>query len=191
MSMIKVFEYKNGKIKIMWNEQPLLKDYEYDWYKKLINIKTSEFLSSFLLGVEIKINAGGRICYGMLAAKVYPISKRDCVEIELAFTHKNSVKYDNSCLMNDTYVYKGLPEEYTEQIINQICSTILEKEYYPQCKIMIEDSANCEVGSSPMIFGMIANIIVNLIYTGSEDKIYNMDIETFTKQYMKDTKLKY
>ncbi len=191
MGMVKIFEYKNGKIKITWNEQLLVKDYKYDWHKRLINIKTFEFSSSFSLGVEIKINMGGRICYGMLAAKVYPLKKQDCVEIELAFTHKNSVKYDASCLVNDAYVYKGLPEEYTEQIINQICSTILEKEFYPQCKITIEDSANCEVGSSPMIFGMIADIIVNLIYTSSEYEIYNMDIETFSEQYIKNTKLKY
>ncbi len=185
IGMVKIFKYKNGKVKIMWNEQPLLKDYKYNWRKKLINIKTYEFLSTFLLGVEIKIHTGGKICYGMLAAKIYPLRKQDCVEIELAFTHKNSVKYEASGLIDDTHVYKGLPEEYTERMINQICSTILEKEKYPQCKIVIEDSANCEIGSSPMFFGMIADIIVNLIYTSSEDEIYNMNIETFTNQYMK------
>ena len=42
-----------------------------------------------------------------------------------------------------------------------------------------------------MIFGMIADIIVNLIYTSSEYEIYNMDIETFSEQYIKNTKLKY
>ena len=43
IGMVKIFKYKNGKVKIMWNEQPLLKDYKYNWRKKLINIKTYEF----------------------------------------------------------------------------------------------------------------------------------------------------
>lgn len=73
----------------------------------------------------------------------------------MAFTSKNTTKYEDSCLINDTYVYKGLPEEYAEQVIASINSAILKRGRYPQCNIIIEDAANCEIGSSPMIFGNI------------------------------------
>ncbi len=183
--MVKIFKYPNGQIKIMWNEQPFMKNTKYHWCQNCITIKTYEFLSPFSLGIEMQKHTGGRICYGMLCANVQPFHKQNCVKIKLAYTDKNSIKYEYSSLFNDTYVYQGLPKEYTQYIMNQICSTISEKEYYAQCKIIIEDSANCEVGSSPMFFGIIANIMVNIIASNSIHKIFDMDIETFTKQYVK------
>lgn len=189
--MNRFFKYKNGEIKIMWNVKSTLKDYEYDWRRRQIKIKTHPFLSSFLLGVELKIHKGGRICYGMLMAQVQPCDEQDCVNISLAYTHKNTIKYEFSCLANDSYVYKGLPEEYVEYIINSFNSSILKKESFPQCSISIEESANCEVGSSPMLFGIISNIIINIIYTSSEDEILNMSIENFTEKYVKNIGLQY
>ena len=38
--MVKLFKYKNGEIKIMWNAKPMLKDYEYSWYSNQIETKT-------------------------------------------------------------------------------------------------------------------------------------------------------
>lgn len=189
--MVKLFKYKNGEIKVMWNAEPMLKDYEYSWYSNPIEIKTYQFSASFSLGVELKIHMGGRICYGMLMAQVKPYDKQNCVDLCLAYTHKNTVKYEESCLCNDRYVYKGLPEEYVEEVINRITLSILEKESYPQCSIILEESANCEVGSSPRIFGIIADIIINIICAGAEDEILDMNIEAFTRQYVKNISLQY
>lgn len=122
----------------------------------------------------------------MLAAQVQPHNEQDCVKVSIAFTHENIVRFEKSCLTDPSYVYKGLPEEYVDRVIDHICSVILEKESYPQCHIIIENAANCEVGSSPVFFGMIAEIIANIICTGSEAEIQNMDIETFNIQYVKN-----
>lgn len=184
--MIRLFQYKNGEIKITWNLQPIQRDYKYEWRRKQITLNTYQFLSSAILEVELKIHKGGRICYGMLAAQVDPHEEQDCVELSVAYTRENTIKYTGSCLVDDTYVYKGLPEEYVEKVINSISSTILQKETYPQCSICIENAANCEVGSSPMIFGIIADIMTNIICTSSEDEMRNTDIETFTTQYARN-----
>ena len=127
----------------------------------------------------------------MLAAQVEPNSKVDCVNLSLAFTQENTIKFEDACVIDNTYVYKGLPEEYTSEIINKTYSLISQKESYPQCNIIFEDSANCEVGSSPMIFGIIAEIIINIIFSGSVDEILNLDIKTFTKLYVKNINLQY
>lgn len=189
--MFRLFKYKNGEIKITWNEKPMLKDYEYEWRRSQIRIKTSQISTSFSLGLELKIHTGGRICYGMLAAQIKPHDEHDCVNVSLAFTSENTSRYGESCLMADTYVYKGLPEEYVEQVTQSIGSAILKKDRYPQCNIVIGDAANCEVGSSPMIFGIMADIMIDLICTGSEDEFVNMDIETFTGKYVKNIHLQY
>lgn len=182
--MVKLFEYKNGQIKVLWNEQPMIKDYEYSWHKEEISTKTYKVLKEFFIGLEAKINRGGRICYGMLAAKVQPYDKKDIVKISVATTHKNTIHYEKSILFDDAYVYKGLPEEYIEQMNSSIVKIISEKERYPQCAISFEDAINCEVGSSSILFGIIAGIIVDLICTSTEDDMLNMSIEDFTKQYI-------
>lgn len=125
------------------------------------------------------------MCYGMLAAKVQPHDDKDIVKVAIAVTHENLIHYEGSLLLNDTYVYEGLPEEYINQIKSSIIKTVLDKEKYPQCIISFENAANCEVGSSPMLFGMIAELIVDLICTSSKEDVLNMNIEDFTKQYIK------
>lgn len=189
--MIRNFKYKNGKIKLMWNERLMLKNYECDWHRKQIKTNTFQISSSFLLGVELMVHRGGRICYGMLTAQVQPNNEQDCVKISIGYTHKNTIKFIDSFLTCDDNVYKGLPEEYAEQVLSSIVSTISEKDRYPQCNLIFEDSANCEVGSSPMLFGLIAEIITNIIYTSSPSKILDMDIELFTNQYVKNIGLRY
>lgn len=182
--MIKTFKYKNGEVKVIWNEEPMVRNYKYDCSYQVIDKATYRISNSFLVGIELKINRGGRIIYGLLAAKVYPHDEKNLVKISVEFTKENTIRYEKSNLYNDKFVYKGLPKEFVEQVEKSIFETILKKESYPQCDIEFKYAANCEVGSSSMIFGIIAELIVNLINTTTEDKVLNMDIENFTKKYM-------
>lgn len=183
--MNRLFKYKNGEIKVFWDETPMHKNYEESLLVKELRKKTKKVEDSFMVGVELKINRGGRICYGMLMARMQPIEKQDTVNLSIAYTHKNTVRYENSFLINDKYVYKGLPEEYISQVFECISSVIDEKEEYPQCNIFFDYAANCEVGSSPMVFGLIAEMIVNIVYESSYDELANITIADFTKKYVK------
>lgn len=183
--MTRLFSYKNGKVKIIWNEQPMFNDYDPEWVTSKIEKKTTPFLDTFMLGVELMVHTGPRICYGMLGAQVQPCAERDIVGISIAYTHGNTAKYENSLLLNDNYVYKGLPQEYAEEVINSVLGTISEKESYPQCDVSFAYAANCEVGSSPMFFAITAEILTNLICTCTEEKILNMTVEEFTGQYIR------
>ncbi|MCI9560684.1 MAG: hypothetical protein HFG52_16065 [Lachnospiraceae bacterium] len=189
--MIKIFDYQNGEIKIMYNESPIIKDYKYDWKKHQVEIITFPISLNYQLGVELKISKGGRICYGMLGVQVEPNEEINCVKIDIAFTQGNSIRYYDSCLYNDNKVYKGLPEEYVEPVIQKAISEILKKDKYPQYKVIFEYAANCEVGSSPMIYELITEIIINMISKNTCEKIIDMDIEAFTEQFAKNTNLHY
>lgn len=188
--MRKIFKYRNGKIRIFKDENPLIKDYEYEWKKRQIKVKTVEMPFPFRLGIELAVHVGGRICYGILTAQVNAHNKRDCVNLLLAYTQKNTVRYTGTGLIDDSHVYKGLPEEYTAEILDRSASAISQKEVFPQCSICFEDSANCEVGSSPMFFGAIAEMIINIIGTGSVDEIFSLDAETFSRCYAKGLNLR-
>lgn len=189
--MIKIFNYKNGEIKVMYNESPMAMDYSYSWKKHQVEIITFPVSLNYWLGIEIKINKGGRICYGMLVAQVQPNEDTNCVKIDIAFTQKNNIRYYDSCLYDDTSVYKGLPKEYVDSVIQSVTSEILKKDYYPGYKIVFEYAANCEVGSSPMIYQIISEIIINMIYENACEKILDMDVETFTKEFAKNASLHY
>ncbi len=189
--MIKTFDYQNGEIKITYNESPVVKDYKYDWKKHRIEVMTFPVSLSYWLSVELKIQKGSRICYGMLGVQVQPNEEINSVKIDVAFTKGNSIRYYDSCLFNDSRVYKGLPEEYVESVIRKVTSEILKKGKYPQCKVIFEYAANCEVGSSPMIYELISEIIINIIFENAYEKIMDMDIQSFTNQFAKNVNLHY
>lgn len=189
--MIKTFDYRNGEIKITYNESPAVKDYKYDWKKYQIGITTFPVLLNYRLGVELEIRKGGRICYGMLGVQVQPEKEINRVKIDVAFTKGNSIRYYDSCLFNGSRVYKGLPEEYLESVIRKVTSEILKRDKFPQYKVLFEYAANCEVGSSPMIYGMISEIIINIISENACEKIMDMDIQSFTNQFAENVNLHY
>lgn len=182
--MEKLFEFKNGKVKVTYNEQLMTKEYEEQCLSKIIPHKTKTFSESFSLGVELMIHVGPRICYGMLVAQVMPYDEQDFIKVLISFTRENTIRYRDSILLNDEYVYEGLPEEYVEQVSDSIYQAIGEKEAYPQCHIYFGHSANCEVGSSPMFFSIIAEMIINILYDNSMEDIFSMDKEEFKEKYM-------
>ena len=81
--MIKTFDYRNGEIKITYNESPAVKDYKYDWKRYQIGITTFPVSLNYRLGVELEIRKGGRICYGMLGVQVQPEKEINRVKIVL------------------------------------------------------------------------------------------------------------
>jgi len=189
--MKKTFEYKSGKIKVIWNETPMEKEYEEEWITQEIRKTTKKVLNPFSVGVELMVHTGPRMCYGMLMAYVTPSDEQDCIKVSIAYTKKNTIKYPNSLLSDDRYVYKGLPEEYVEDIRNTVSEVLNEKADYLQCDIAFGEAANCEAGSSPMFFRIITKMILELIDKNEIDAISSMSIADFTAAYVKDINLRY
>ena len=189
--MERVFEYKNGEIKVIWNELLIENNYKKEWIQKEIRKTTKSFCDSFSVGLELKVHKGGRMCYGMLMACVKPNDEQDCIKVSIAFSQRNSIKYSKSLLSNDEYVYEGLPKEYVESVCSSVYRVIDEKDDYPQCDIAFAYAANCEVGSSPMIFSIITKMLLELIYCNAFDEISSMSIENFTQKYVRDITFRY
>lgn len=182
--MEKIFIYKNGKVKLIYNEHFAEKDYSEEYITGFINHETRIMENSFSIGIELMVHKGGRICYGMLAAQVRPNIEANSVKMSVAVTPQNTVKYSESILLNDEYVYRGLPKEYVAHIINCIKQSVCEKEVYPQYEVLFNYAANCEVGSSPRFFGYIAEIIMDILYSDSMEKVFGMDAVEFADLYL-------
>lgn len=183
--MVKKYVYQNGEIKVILDEQPMIMDYSCEWYQEQIHVKTFFAASSFLLGVELKVHRGGRVCYGMLAVHSAPNEEQDCVNISIAFTPNNTIKYSESILTNSRYVFKGLPKEFLERTIGGIRFAISEKKNFPQCNLTFKYAANCEIGSSPMLFGILAETIMDTIYSSCSPKASCVDVALLVEQIVK------
>lgn len=166
------------------------KEYEEEWTAQEIRKTTKKVLNPFSVGVELVVHTGPRMCYGMLMAYVTPSDEQDCIKVSIAYTKENTIKHPNSLLSDDRYVYKGLPEEYVEDIYNTISEVLNEKDYYLQCDIAFGDAANSEAGSSSMFFRIITKMILELINKNELDAISTMSIEDFTEKYVTDIHLR-
>ena len=93
--MKKIFEYKNGKIQVTYNEQLMSKDYEDECCSKKIEHKTKVISKSFTVGVEMMIHKGGRICYGMLVAQVLPYNETNAVKVSMHIPVKTRLDTKN------------------------------------------------------------------------------------------------
>ena len=201
--MRRVFGYQNGKIILTWDELFSKNAHQKSRYAAAgvsqnmdssgidgihqieYNIikKTTKMTAAFEIGVELEAHTGGRICYGLLAAKVSPHDERDTVKTTVVFTNENTIRYGDSCLLNDFYVYKGLPEEYVTQVRKGLAAAVEEEDDYPQCEILVDSAANCEVGSSPALFGIIAKMLAKLIHVDSMEEVIDMKPEVFAAKF--------
>ena len=63
-----------------------------------------------------------------------PENEKMGVYAAVNYIKKNRVKYKESLLLDDRYVYQGLPEEYLDEVVKRIPLAISKKENYPQAK---------------------------------------------------------
>ena len=161
--MKKNYEYKNVQVKLIIDEEPMVNDYTFERLNGFVERKCDKIIVPQLIGLEVSLSKGGRICYGLLACKLIPNDKQDIVGFEISYIAQNTIKYTDSILFNDNYVYKGLPKEYLKHVEAGIMEGIKEAKFFPNCNLHFDYAANCEVGSSPLFFEMISETLIELI----------------------------
>ena len=182
--MKRLFELKNGKIKVFFNEDPIEKDYIDYEVNKVLNTKTYLIEDAFSIGVEYALHTGPRILYGFMMVYVEPNDVNNTVNVSVSYTKDNVIHYEKSLLIyNSDYVYKGLPEEYLKDVQKTIENKIICSEYFPQCNLRFASSANCEVGSCSNFFVKITEIIIELICKCSMEEIADVLNERFFEKF--------
>lgn len=187
--MERVFEYVNGQIKLMYNEVPSSKDYETYAVTDVIQRDTCQIEQSFSIGIEYKCHVGGRMLYGLLLADVAPCQIKNTVNVIILYTKGNSIHFDGSLLLNDAHVYKGLPKEYLEGVRQSVLESVRCRQSFPQCDLVFCSSANCEIGSSPALFGKIAKVIVKMVHRNSFAELQQISTDDFTEKYCAELRM--
>ncbi len=183
--MEKVFEFRNGKVRVTYNEPGKIQGFEEKYVSASVQRNTRKCTSVYSVGVEAMAHTGGRMCYGKLSVSVRPQKEADKINITIAVTEENTIKFRNSLLLDDSYVYCGLPEEYVELMLDCVANAIEAVETFPQCTLFFEEAANCEAGSSSMYFGGIAELLVRMIEKENAADIFFMSEKEFAEHFFK------
>lgn len=134
--------------------------------------------------LEIMRHVGGRILYGKLGVLIEPTKEKD-IQIEIPYTYKNSVPYEESILLDKKYCYNGITVEYVEGIKEAIQDYICNSTVFPKCKITIVSAANCEAGSCLAFYKLIIDILLDIYCNKRIPDIEKSDDKKFM-EYIKE-----
>lgn len=181
--MIKVFDGKNGIIKLFIDEFPFEKSYEELCIHKSFPCNTNYSLKDYIIGIEAMRHTGGRMLYGLLCAKVHS-NNENGFNVRIMYTKENSEVFETAVLSNKTYVYKGLPEEYLDGVIEGINNALQARISVPGIDVDIVAAANDEAGSCHAYYGNLASLLVRIIMEESINDLVNMEYEEFARRYI-------
>lgn len=182
--MVKLFERKNGKIKIYYNQEPYEKKHiELNDYKE-IGCNTISFSDSYFLGIEVMTHKV-RMLYGMVGVSVRPAKEKNVVNIEVKYTTENMYEFENNLMHYKNDVYIGILQEYVEGIYDGIGRALAERNEFPNVDICFSYSANSLVGSSSMHFSYLAELLINMIGDEVVNVIDEMEFTSFCDKYQK------
>lgn len=114
--------------------------------------------------LEIMIPVGPRVCYGLLGAEFIPNnSGKLSVEVRVS-TENESIFHSSIAAQFDT-VKIGLPEEYSQSVIDGIVNSLNNQmiQTLGSGIIKIEQAAHGEMSSSKKMFRNIAATIIHLL----------------------------
>jgi hypothetical protein len=172
---------KNVDLKYWINELPILEKIESKTKKTQIpareNIRKKCFWTKVALEVYLHKNAGN---YALLGLEYEP-NESGFLNIDIQYVVDNEKHYDSDLTKFNNYKYLGLPEECTDMILE----TIKSNKSFSSGTLKIPIAANCEVGSSPLVFSKVTSLLLELICNQNEDN--NIDLlmeELYTKYFL-------
>lgn len=187
--MKKTLNFKNGVIKLVYNEEINLKTGKETYVKKKIERKTKGISKESMLSVEAMAHRGGRMCYGMFFVQIRPLEEANVVYVTVAVNEENALPYEDAILADTEQVYCGFPKEYLELTLESIINSVNEQEMFPQGEIAFECAANGEVSSSAMFFSYLAELIIGMIAHGKPEEMLYMEQEMFVETYLKGKRI--
>ena len=159
--MIERIELKNASIKYWIEELPFLPEYPYEVDTSFFNVGNEETdckTIKFAIELYLHKNSGN---YGLLGFEYTPNSG-GCLELIIHYVKENSVQYESQLTQYNDYKYCGLPEENIKIIKDTFAKFLSQKEGFSGGMFKINVSANCEVGSSPLLYSIILEMLLKI-----------------------------
>lgn len=169
----------NADMKYWINEFPILEKIESETKKIQIpmrkSIQKKYFLAKVALEVYLHKNSGN---YALLGLEYEP-DESGILSIEIQYVVDNKIHYESSLTKFNNYKYLGLPEE----CIDIIFETIKSNKNISSGTFKIPIAANCEVGSSPLVFSKVINFLLEFICNQNENTNFDLLMEKLYIKY--------
>lgn len=174
MKLIELENSKKARISFEEISELVLPDYKVSEKFLTAGINALNGERSFVLELVLPANNS---YYVALGGKYVPMTGCKNLHLEVRFAEGNVENYSNTSAYNKKTVFKGLPKEYVETVL--ITATdYLQVNEISGGKIVFDSAAYCEVGSSPLMFGVATKIVLNILlnkhYPISDSDIKNI-----------------
>ena len=163
----------NADLKYWINEFPILEKIKSETEKIQIPMREvlqkKYFCKKVALEVYLHKNAGN---YALLGLEYVP-NESGILSIEIQYVIDNEMHYESDLTKFNDYKYLGLPEECTEIILEKIKNN----KSISSGTLKIPIAANCEVGSSPLVFSKVTGLLLEFICNQNKEANFDLLME--------------
>jgi hypothetical protein len=178
---------KNAKIKYWINELPLINMPKCWTVEEQLLTQCDGIFTNTRLALEMFLHKDAGY-YGMLGVEYYPELCSDKIKIAFNYTTKNALKYDDTLLQCSGEVFLGLMKEYLPYTRKSVRDYLYNSNKMPSGVLNFNIAAHNEVGSSPKLFGVISEMLIELIVK-TNDRSFNEKMDDLVKNVFCSSRL--
>lgn len=169
----------NADLKYWINEFPILEKFESESEKIQIPMRKSIPIKCFLNKVALEVYLHKNSSNYALLGLEYEPNESGVLSTEIQYIVDNEMHYESALTKFNNYKYLGLPEECTDIILE----TIKSNKNISSGILKIPIASNCEVGSSPLVYSKVINLLLELICNQKEDTNFDLLIKELYIKY--------
>ena len=173
--MKNILDFGNFELQYWIDEFPTMSEVSTDAISEIIcGLTNINSVKTCKICVELFLHKDANN-YGLLGMEFIPQRDAEKLEIQIKYTKENTEHFQSKIKRYDNMLYYGLCEEYVSYLKSRLIDKIHSKDEFYCGSLIISIAANSMVGSSPMIFGVIANIIIEMFLMLQKERIRNID----------------
>ena len=162
--VIKTFEFQKNINARLWIDE--LPDSKIEPTSVLENTVVTNCKQKWNLnkvGLELYLSRRHFSFYGLLGIQILPADEQNKLCIKVYSVDSNDKLFDDTIAYDRKTVYCGVLNEYAGHINQKIRDFMQNNSNMPPGTIVFITGAHCEVGSSKALFGMITEILLNIL----------------------------
>lgn len=152
--------------------------------ESIIEIKNANKVLNDALQVALELSLHKDVSgYAMLGFDYVPTKNSKALTVKVSYYDENDISYLSHLRPNlSKYMHTGIDKSLSEAIINKIID-VSKESALPAGELNFKVASNCDVSSSPKIFGIITKILLNILVGMDREKLSDKNYldELFTE----------
>lgn len=161
-------------------------------HEKVIEVKNTNEALNDTLQVALELSLHKHISsYAMLGFDYIPIRGSKVLTVRISYCDENNINYLSQVRPGKScrYIFGGIDKFFLAAIEDKIIHFTREN-HLPAGDLNFNIGANCEVASSPLIFGIITEILLGILITIDKKKLLDSNyIENLFTQTILDSEI--